>query len=60
MSKNPREAYDKGFRDGVRAKNEDRDVISKVIGEFFDSSYKGDKDYPESYKEGFERGKKSR
>jgi basic membrane lipoprotein Med (substrate-binding protein (PBP1-ABC) superfamily) len=60
MSKNPREAYDKGFRDGVRAKNDDRDVISKVIGELFDSSYKEDKDYPESYKEGFERGKKSR
>lgn len=59
MSKDPRDAFDRGFRDGVRERNDKRDVVSKVIGDFIDSPYKGDKDHPNSYREGFNRGRKN-
>jgi hypothetical protein len=58
MSKDPKEAHDKGFRDGAREKNDHSDAISKAIGGFFDSPYKGDRDYPKSYSEGFKQGNK--
>lgn len=58
MSKDPKEARDRGFADGVAAKNDDRDVISKTVGDFFDPPYKGDSDYPETYREAFKEGKK--
>lgn len=58
MSKSPKEANDKGFRDGAREKNDHRDSFSKFIGHVVDPSYKGDRDYPESYREGFRQGNK--
>ncbi len=66
MSNTPKEAYDNGYRDGVRAKirakNSKESVFSIVLGAFLhgNSYYKGDKDYPESYREGFEEGKNSK
>lgn len=58
MSKSPQEAHDKGFRDGARERNDHSDAFSKVIGHFVDSPYKGDRDYPKSYSEGFKQGNK--
>ncbi len=61
MAKNPKEAYDKGYVDGrARAKAEKNDPtgLGTALSDLFGpSSYKGDKDFPRSYREGFREGR---
>ena len=61
MADNPKQAFDKGFVDGAKKAEADRksSVVATAIGEFVSSSYRSDSDYPESYREGFNRGKKN-
>ena len=60
MSKDPRESRDRGFVDGSRSKESDKnsDVASKLLNDAISNPYKGDKDNPESYREGFRQGRK--
>ena len=60
MSKNPRESYDKGFADGARSRENDKgsDVASKLLNDHINNPYKGDRNNPESYREGFRQGRK--
>ncbi len=60
MSKNARESFDKGFADGARSKENDRksDIASKMLNDHIDNPYKGDRDNPKSYQEGFKQGRK--
>jgi len=55
MSKNPKEAYDKGYRDGRSQAKCDREC--GVLGDLFHNHYHQDKDYPQSYKAGFREAK---
>ena len=56
-----REARDAGRKDGEAfGKYEQRDPtgLGTFIGEMASSSYRDDKDHPESYRQGFEQGRK--
>ena len=62
MSKDPKEAFDKGYADGKHRSESERKTgaVGAALGELFGpSSYRSDSDYPESYKEGFSQGKKN-
>lgn len=61
MAKNPKGAYDKGYRDGRQKTNEEKNygTIQNLIWTLTNPTYKPDKDYPESYKKGFKEGKKN-
>lgn len=60
MSKNSREAFDKGFADGARSRESSRgsDPANKLLNDAVNNPYKGDGDHPESYREGFREGRK--
>jgi hypothetical protein len=62
MAKDPKEAYDKGYRDGrARAESEKNNTtlgtaLSDLLGG--PSHWHPDKDFPNTYKEGREQGRK--
>ncbi len=60
MAKNPKEAHDEGYRDGLQKAEEEKKygTIQNAIWDLTNSTYKPDKNNPESYKKGFEEGKK--
>ena len=54
MSDSAKDAYDKGFSDGLK---ERPNVLAELLT---GTNYKGHKDYPRSYKKGFKEGRKQR
>ena len=60
MFKGPRRAYDRGFVDGIRSRESDRnsDPFSKMLNDHVSNPYKGDREHPESYRHGFKEGRK--
>jgi hypothetical protein len=63
MSDNAKQAFDKGFADGAkRADAERKDSTGTILNDlnpFAPSDYKGNKDFPDSYKAGYGQGKKN-
>ncbi|MFH2069323.1 MAG: hypothetical protein ABII89_07695 [Candidatus Omnitrophota bacterium] len=61
MADNAKKAFDKGYADGTKKAEADRNssTVATAIGEFISSSYRGDSNFPESYREGFKQGKKN-
>jgi len=51
-SKSPKEAEDRGYKDGRAYKESKPDFVTELI----EPSYKGDRNYPETYRESFKRG----
>jgi len=58
MSKSPKEAFDKGVRDGIHHGEQAKSGgLAHALSDLFGPScYRGDKDYPQTYNEGFKKG----
>ena len=60
MSRSTKDAFDKGYVDGVKNAEEQKDgAMVNFFRNHFNSSYQPDKDHPEAYKEGFKQGRKN-